>query len=108
MSLERIEEAIEKVAVLPATVIGAAIGAARNKDKGESRGDAIGRSARTGFATDLGMLGGSAVGLGVRKLLKGHEIERPLGKGFQLATTAAGGLAAYLANKRTPPKKKEK
>ena len=106
MSLERIEEAIEKIAFIGA-VIGAGIGAGRKKDKGEDRSSAIGRSALTGLATDFGGGIGSIPGA----ILHHHHIAThgtPSGAalGLMVGGHIAGRVAAYHLAKRKEKKKR--
>jgi hypothetical protein len=88
------------LAALAAPVVGAGVGAFRKKDPGEGRLKAILRSALTGGATGIGMLGGAVAG-GLAGLAGGPAagITVPVGA---ILGQIGGGLGAYHLAKRKP------
>jgi hypothetical protein len=120
MSLDKIQESIEKIAIL-ATSVGAIHGAFRDKDKGESRSNSILRDAKTGLAVDAGTVAGGAIGMSpavsrmIRKI-KQHgshdnipidELRkmRSMGRVGLVAGGVLGGVGAYNLAKRKNKKK---
>ena len=99
--IEKLAEAIEKIALVGAAV-GGAYGALRKKDPGESRADAIVRSAGTGLATDLGSHLGKRLGASLAKKTHNPKIAIGLIAGGDILGSGIG----YELAKRRPKKDK--